>query len=147
MARKSRAAPVFKNISRPDDEDNGNGDTPPANSPISHLADLLCEAGEFSDRGAALRFITAKLVGRRDVDSPWTRPKREDTARPSAAAKVLGRISAHQFTEIVTQYAKERYPNDRGDVAFSKVFNEASEQGAAIRQARKMLKERTSDRY
>jgi hypothetical protein len=143
-------------------DDTGNGDIGPlpaavVNSTVSHLADLAVEAGILPDRAAALRYLLRTKNGTAVLQrlGPHLRTlKRTNTAleekpmptakqRSDAAVKrALGHVSEHQYTSIVTEYAKERYPNDRPDVAFSKVYNEASDEGMAIRAARQAIKQR-----
>jgi hypothetical protein len=142
-------------------KDDGNGDigseapAPMVNSAVSHLADLACEAGIVPDRAAALRFLLGNKKGTAILQrlGPHLRkrlePALEEKPMPivkqrtdAAAKRALGHVSEHEFTKIVTEHAKERYPNDRADVAFSKVYNEASDEGAAIRAARQQIKQR-----
>jgi hypothetical protein len=145
-ANRSRAKRMIKAMLKADAEDNGNGNgngNALANSPISHLADLLCEAGEFPDRADALRYLLRSKHGTGMMTRLGPRAlaaKRADNT--SAAVKALDHISEHAFTKIVTEHAKERYPNDRPDVAFSKVYNEGSDEGMAIRAARQQIKQR-----
>jgi hypothetical protein len=149
----------FRRIFNADDASNGEvAEAQPAavvNSAVSHLADLAVEAGIVPDRAAALRFLLRSNNGTailqrlgphlRKRSEPAREEKRMPTAKErsdAAAKRALGHISEHAFTGIVTEYAKERYPNDRPDVAFSKVYNEASDEGMAIRAARQAIKQR-----
>jgi hypothetical protein len=150
-ANKSRAVRMIKAMLKANAEDNGNGNgngeaASLANSPISHLADLLCEAGEFPDRASALRYLLRNPHGTGMLSRLGPRAfaaKRENAASTtSAAVKALDHISEHRYTDIVTQYAKERYPKDTPAQAFTKVYEERSEEGQAIRDTRAMIKRR-----
>jgi hypothetical protein len=153
----------------PDDErrgdpggDPGGDEISAARSALDHAANLLIEADplRFPTRTHALRYLMASKGGARLLQRVGphlrTTTKRahsessfrmspEPTAKECSAAaakRALGHISEHAFTGIVTEYAKERYPNDRPDVAFAKVYNEASDEGMAIRAARHAIKQR-----
>jgi hypothetical protein len=153
---QERYLKIFK-----DEGNGGNGEVaeaqpaPVVNSAVSHLADLAVEAGIVPDRAAALRFLLRNKNGtailqrlgphlrKRVEPAREEKPMQTAKQRSDAAVKrALGHISEHQYTSIVTEYAKERYPNDRPDVAFNKVYTEASDEGAAIRAARQQIKQR-----
>lgn len=51
-----------------------------------------------------------------------------------------GTISEQEFTDAVTDYAKRQFPNERTDVAFTKVFTGNSEEAATLRRAHAIIK-------
>jgi hypothetical protein len=140
------------------DDDNGDIGPPPApvvNSSVSHLADLAVEAGIVPDRAAALRYLLRTKSGaavlqrlgphlrKRVEPAREEKPKLTVKERTDAAAKrALGHISEHAFTDIVMDYAKQKHPDLPAATAFAKVYEERSDEGAAIRAARQQIKQR-----
>jgi hypothetical protein len=139
---------------------NGDISQPPGpvvNSTVSHLADLAVEAGIMPDRTAALRYLLRTKNGTAVLQrlGPHLRtlkrsePAREDMPKPTAkqrsdaaAKRALGRISEHEFSSYVMEHARKKYPADAPAVAFTKVYEERSDEGAAIRAARQQIKQR-----
>jgi hypothetical protein len=128
---------------------------PVVNSSVSHLADLAVEAGIVPDRAAALRYLLRTKSGAAVLQrlGPHLRkrvePAREEKPMPTAkersdaaVKRALGHISEHQYTSIVTEYAKQKYPDLPAATAFAKVFEAKDDEGAAIRAARQQIKQR-----
>jgi hypothetical protein len=130
----------------------------------STVANLLVEAGTFPHRTAALHYLLNKPGGRalmtslqkaqtEKVNSSMDTTEKLTAKRTDmlleigkrdgaiAMAKVLVAdddahgISEEEYTQIVTEYAKRAFPNDRPDVAFGKVF----EQNEVIRRGHQVV--------
>jgi hypothetical protein len=124
-----------------DDDDDDSGSSPGGNH-VSHLADLICEATGAS-REDALRWLMSSASGQALVARTQKRKeqtmkyKHADIPRVMKGIADSGRsvISEADATAVITCYAKSIHPNDRPDVAFSKVFTSSAEPGPTFRKA------------
>jgi hypothetical protein len=118
--------------------------------PAIQIADLLVEAGRFPNRAAAIDHLLHSSDGattlRRHSMSKQESPM-PDTIEKLEAARIANlrkmadgaveiskaivakeenivSMTEEEFTGLVTAFARKQHPNDRADVAFSKVFSE-----------------------
>jgi hypothetical protein len=112
------------------------------------VADMLIESGKFPDRSTALSFLMHNRDGiqllrnmaltNKGLDNMDTVEKLEaaraanlrklgDGAIEIAKAVIAKSANVanpeEEFTAVITAHAQKMYPNDRADVAFSKVFS------------------------
>ncbi len=87
---------------------------------LDELADLLCSASErvVAKRRAALRAEQAKREGNMDT---------------ATILKNIKTMGEHEFTRIITVFAKKQYPELTPERAFSKVFTGDNAVSQAIR--------------
>jgi hypothetical protein len=111
----------------------------------SKVADLLVEAGSFPHRTAALQHLLHKPSGQALLSRMSKAADQTEKETPSmshsefvqsvvkqygivALAKSMVQdqksygLDEHQFTQLATGHAQRLYPNDRPDVAFSKLY-------------------------
>jgi hypothetical protein len=134
----------------------------------THLADLvadrLIESGEFKSRRDAMYFVLhtpkgmqlLRLLSMHKGASEMDTVEKLERAR-AAHLRKLGKdaiaickaivddgdalgLSEHDFTAIATAKARELYPADRPDVAFSKLFSANDENGEILRKAHRVVR-------
>jgi hypothetical protein len=112
----------------------------------SVAADLLVEAGSFPHRAAALQHLLHKPSGQAllarmhkaaEQTEKETPPMTSHSEFVQSVVKQYGIVALaksmvqdqksygldeHQFTQLATEHAQRVYPNDRPDVAFSKLY-------------------------
>jgi hypothetical protein len=131
----------------------------PPSHRASQIADLLVEAGSHPDRSAALDYLMhssrgAALLSRlskADQTEKELSPMTSHSEFVRSVVKQYGVVALaksmvqeqksygldeHTFTRLATEHAQRVYPNDRPDVAFSKLF-QAEE---SVRRACNVLK-------
>ena len=123
----------------------------------SKVADLLVESGRHPDRAAALHHLLhsargAALLQRlsKQKDTSAVTDNWQNIARDHgviAIAKMItdegvapGSLDEHEYTSLVTEYAKRQHPGLTPEQAFSRVFSEDSPQGQLLRQAHGLTK-------
>jgi len=138
-----------------DQDSDGKPDADGGNDhPAHQAADLLIEAGKFSDRAEALDYLLhnprgAAMLARlhKHEDQPimsTPEDKLRDLAKRAgivAICKVLVEdddahgISEHELTELVTEQAKRDHPDLSAAQAFARAFSAQDEAGIILRRA------------
>jgi len=128
--------------------------------PAHKAADLLIEAGKFSNRAEALEYLLTNPRGaamlqrltKHHEDTPtMTTPqdKLRDLAKragPIAIAKVIVEednsygITEYEMTALVVECAKRDHPELSEAQAFARVFSDQSEAGVVLRKAFNVVK-------
>jgi hypothetical protein len=127
----------------------------------SKVADLLVEAGSFPHRAAALQHLLHKPSGQALLRRMHKAAEQTEKETPSmshsefvqsvvkqygivALAKSMVQdqqsygLDEYQFTQLATEHAQRVYPNDRPDVAFSKLYQSEESVRRACQVAKSM---------
>jgi hypothetical protein len=127
----------------------------------SKVADLLVEAGSFPHRAAALQHLLHKPSGQALLSRMHKAADQTEKETPSmshsefvqsvvkqygivALAKSMVQdqqsygLDEYQFTQLATEHAQRVYPNDRPDVAFSKLYQSEESVRRACQVAKSM---------
>jgi hypothetical protein len=127
------------------DDEPGDSGAPVSDHHASKVADLLIESGSHPDRSAALSYLLHSPSGQALLSRMHKAAEQTEKETPSmshsefvqgvvkqygivALAKSMVQeqksygLDEHQFTQLATEHAQRLYPNDRPDVAFSKLY-------------------------
>jgi hypothetical protein len=138
----AKADAKSRDLADGDDRNDGGG---ASDHHASKVADLLVEAGSFPHRAAALQHLLHKPSGQALLRRMYKAAEQTEKETPSmshsefvqsvvkqygivALAKSMVQdqksygLDEHQFTQLATGHAQRLYPNDRPDVAFSKLY-------------------------
>ena len=152
-------ADIVEDVLDQDDDGKPAADGATNDHPAQRAADILVEAGKFSNRAEALDYLLhnprgAAMLRRlhKSEDQPTMtdyKTKLYDLAKragPIAIAKTIVDddnaygISEHDMTALVTECAKRDHPGLSDAQAFVKVFTDQSEAGTILRRAFNVIK-------
>src|SRR5262249_29480536 len=136
------------------DEVMADADDKPVRAPAEHhaskVADLLVESGKFPHRAAALDHLLhhprgaallRRLSKQKDTSAMsdnWTSIAKDHGIIAVAKHVVengAGSLNEHEFTALVTEFAKRQFPDMSPAAAFEKLFTAQTSDGMLLRQA------------